>query len=176
MKQEYISTDNLPIAKFALELATAYHKGQKRRDGQDYITHPMSVATLVETQIKFNFDMWGEQVREDYYIPYILADFHDAPEDCGVTEEEIANEFVKAGFWTGKEDKQWIFFVHGLKKLNKNNYKSYKEYILALTANFYMEDAYAHQVKVADLTHNLSDLKPGSLRDKYELSLYILTR
>ena len=31
-------------------------------------------------------------------------------------------------------------------------------------------------IKIADLTHNLSDSRPGSQRDKYMLAFFILTK
>ena len=36
-------------------------------------------------------------------------------------------------------------------------------------------DRFALLVKIDDITHNMSDLTPGTLRDKYELALYYLT-
>jgi len=46
----------------------------------------------------------------------------------------------------------------------------YADYILRIRGN-----KLATKVKIADLKDNLQDLKKGSLRDKYELSLIILT-
>ena len=47
--------------------------------------------------------------------------------------------------------------------------QNYKDYILQIK-----EDEIATKVKLADLRHNLSDLKNGSMRDKYLLALHIL--
>lgn len=44
-----------------------------------------------------------------------------------------------------------------------------EHYILAVK-----DDLYAREVKIADIKHNLSDLKAGSMKQKYELALYIL--
>ena len=52
----------------ALELATEYHKGQKRWGGEEYITHPIAVAS------QFN--------DEDHKIVAIL---HDILEDTEMT-------------------------------------------------------------------------------------------
>lgn len=56
----------------ALEIATEAHKGQKRWNGDDYITHPIRVAS--------QFD------NEQFKIVSIL---HDVLEDTNVTAEEL---------------------------------------------------------------------------------------
>ena len=60
----------------ALEFATQKHDGQYRVGGLPYITHPVSVAEMLEKK------GFGEE-----YI--ISALFHDLLEDTDATEEEI---------------------------------------------------------------------------------------
>ena len=62
--------------KLALEFAKEKHKGQKRIGGDDYITHPIAVCEIVESQ---GLDE----------IHQIVALFHDLLEDTDATEEEI---------------------------------------------------------------------------------------
>lgn len=62
--------------KKALEYAAKKHKGQYRKGGKEYITHPVAVAELVR----------AEGLGEDYII---AALFHDLLEDTDATEEEI---------------------------------------------------------------------------------------
>ena len=53
--------------------------------------------------------------------------------------------------------------------LTRQKDQNYKDYILQIC-----ENEIAIKVKIADLKHNLSDLKNGSMRDKYLLAWYIL--
>lgn len=47
---------------------------------------------------------------------------------------------------------------------------SYADYIFAM-----FDEPYAIIPKICDLTHNMSDLDPGSKKDKYQLAYKILT-
>jgi len=69
----------------------------------------------------------------------------------------------------GLNTEDGLEIIDALKILNKNNYSSYLEFTLAAKENYY-----ARLVKIADIIHNLSDLTKGSMKEKYELALYIL--
>lgn len=127
----------------AKALATAAHEGQKRWNGDPYITHPERVAGKIER------DGW-----EDDMI--IVAWLHDVVEDTGVTIKQIEEQFGKAVS---------IAVAH----LTKSYSMDYATYIQKLS-----KDHYATIVKMADLQDNLSDLKPGNMRDKYSLAYMYL--
>lgn len=61
-----------------LEYATLKHKGQTRKNGEDYIVHPLAVAEILK--------------EKGYGLDYQVAGlFHDLLEDTDATCEEILN-------------------------------------------------------------------------------------
>lgn len=64
--------------KRAYEYAEEKHRGQKRKEGIPYITHPLEVSHIVKE--------WGYDER--YQIAGL---FHDLLEDTDATEKEIEN-------------------------------------------------------------------------------------
>ena len=60
----------------ALEYASLKHKGQTRKEGIPYITHPIAVSEYLK--------QWG--YNEDYMIAGL---FHDLLEDTDASEEDI---------------------------------------------------------------------------------------
>src|SRR4051812_44801555 len=65
----------LPTIDKALLIAAKAHEGQKDKDGQPYILHPLRVMNSVE----------GEEAK-------IVAVLHDVIEDSAVTEEDLRRE------------------------------------------------------------------------------------
>ena len=78
-------------------------------------------------------------------------------EDCGVVYDEINQQFGS-------------IIADAVDALTRCKDESYLELILRAKENYF-----ARHVKWADNQHNASDLKPGSLLDKYRMSQYILT-
>lgn len=93
---------NLQANRFlaAYEFAKKAHEGQKRRDGSDYITHPIAVATNL-----LNF-----HVDEDTLVAALL---HDVPEDTAYTTKDLAKNFGHTV----------AFLVEGVTKLQKVHYQ-----------------------------------------------------
>lgn len=65
------------IVDLALSIATDAHKGQTDRGGNDYINHPVFVASLVDT--------------EDEKVTALL---HDVIEDTPVTIDDLRNQGI----------------------------------------------------------------------------------
>lgn len=89
----------------------------------------------------------------------IVAWLHDILEDTPMTKEKL----LKLGFDSG--------LIKSVVIITKEKDENYLDYILSCS-----KDEIAKKVKIADLTHNLSNLKKGSLRDKYLLALYMLEK
>ena len=142
--------------EYALEFATKWHKGQKRSDGKDYITHPIAVAEIALELFKKYF---GDDYKE-YDIStwetelYTTSVSHDLVEDTDVTIEELEREF---GYSVARD-------VSSLSRVKDETYFSFIQRLVDYGS------ALALIVKLADLRHNMSDLKEGSLKDKYRFA------
>ena len=101
--------DKSDLYKKALDFATEKHTGQFRKEGIQYITHPIAVAEILATQ-GFN---------EQYQITGL---FHDLLEDTDATEEEI--------FEIGGKD-----VLEAVKLLTKKDGYIMEEYIRGIKAN-----------------------------------------
>lgn len=88
----------------------------------------------------------------------IVAVLHDAIEDTDLTLYDLIMKYGLS-----------IKLSHAIMVLTRKPGQEYLDYILEAKGNPIAKD-----VKIEDLGHNLSDLKNGSLRDKYLMALYIL--
>ena len=142
--KEYLSSDEIKSIWEAYLLSKNAHKGQKRRSGDDYITHPVSVACIAA---KFHLDASSIQA----------ALLHDVVEDTSVTINEIEEKF----------NPQVAQLVEGLSKLDKINFnnathaqaENFRKMLLAMS-----QDVRVILVKLADRLHNmqtLNHLKPS---------------
>ena len=62
--------------------AERLHRGQLRADGSPYIVHPQRVAVLVASYL-----------NSDITTPVLIALTHDLIEDCGVSEDWLAERY-----------------------------------------------------------------------------------
>lgn len=139
------------LRRKALEFATSAHAGQVRKgSGLPYITHPIAVAELA----------LSIRSRVSYPLQdriYAVALLHDTLEDCAtVTYDALIESFG-------------LSIAACVELLTKREGDSYLDSICRVKT---CEIATA--VKIADLTHNMSDLREGSLKEKYRLAKYIL--
>ena len=148
----------------AIEIATREHKLQKRWGGQPYITHPLAVMKIAAERNKSLITtLSANDLYEDLQI---VAVSHDLDEDQKYSPITLCEELSAVGL---NSLERQVRIQAALYRLNKNHYSSYLEFTLAAK-----EDFLAREVKLADITHNLIDLKKGSMKEKYELVLYIL--
>lgn len=128
----------------AIDVATKAHKGQKRKSGEPYIIHPLSVAaTLVE---------W------DMDIDTVLAGvLHDTVEDTDITLEKIESLFGK----------DVAILVDGVTKISKARagMQDLAEYLPQTKDNLSKlliaigQDVRVVIIKLADRLHNLQTLQ-----------------
>ena len=90
---------DLILIEKAIIFATNAHKGQFRKSGEEYVTHPIAVAEILAEQ---KFDTFS----------IITALLHDTIEDTSVTKEQIADIFSK----------EVANLVEGVTKLKKIDY------------------------------------------------------
>lgn len=128
----------------ALAFAIKKHKGQTRWDKKT----PYIVHPIAVSSTVREAG-WPEWVQA-------VAVLHDTLEDTDVTPGELDKLF-------GTE------ICTTVQTLSRFGNTTYHDYILSIRGN-----RAAVAVKLADLDHNLRDLKHGSLRDKYKLAQYVL--
>jgi (p)ppGpp synthase/HD superfamily hydrolase len=157
------------IANLIVNFAAQAHRGQFRRDGvTPYVEHPKRVAEI-------SMEMLGGYIKYTGYSQTLLfsiftvALFHDVEEDTKVSLKEISDFLHELGPVYFGGESGILSIIESLHFLNKNNYSDYLNFILDAKKNLM-----AKWVKIADIKHNLSDAKKGSLRDKYLLALYVL--
>ncbi|MBQ9506703.1 MAG: bifunctional (p)ppGpp synthetase/guanosine-3',5'-bis(diphosphate) 3'-pyrophosphohydrolase, partial [Clostridia bacterium] len=102
--KENFTPEEAALTEKAYYFAYNAHKGQKRKSGEDYILHPISVAKIL-----LSFGMDCQSV--------IAALLHDVVEDTPVTSDEVKRLFGPAV----------AFLVEGVTKLGKVPLQSREE-------------------------------------------------
>ncbi|MEJ5312169.1 MAG: bifunctional (p)ppGpp synthetase/guanosine-3',5'-bis(diphosphate) 3'-pyrophosphohydrolase [Anaerolineae bacterium] len=145
------------LIRRAYDFAAAAHDGQKRKSGEPYIVHPLSVAQLL---------------AEMHFDPAVIAAglLHDVLEDCDVPRPELEAQF-------GQEV---LTLVEGVTKLDKveervkedsqrsrdlQELESLRKLLLAMV----QDDVRVIFIKLADRLHNMRTL--GSLTPESQLRM-----
>ncbi|MDC0931215.1 bifunctional (p)ppGpp synthetase/guanosine-3',5'-bis(diphosphate) 3'-pyrophosphohydrolase [Methylophilaceae bacterium] len=123
----------------AFRFSEKAHSGQKRRSGEAYISHPVSVACIAA---RFHLDSQSIQA----------ALLHDVVEDTQVTESDIELKFGK----------QVSILVTGLSKLDKVEFQdaneaqaeNFRKMLLAMT-----QDVRVMLIKLSDRLHNMQTIQ-----------------
>lgn len=136
----------MTTTELAKQMAEYVHKGQTRWNGDPYITHPQRVA---------------ESLKGNNLETIALAWMHDCIEDA--SEDMLFNIKVDIISMFGKR------FYQQLLLLTHNSEDTYAEYLAKVAT-----DKRCTMVKLADLKDNLSDLRPGQRRQKYEVAVLYL--
>lgn len=143
----YLSQAEIEQVWDAYRYSDAVHKGQTRRSGEPYISHPVAVTCILA---KLHLD-----------VPTLLAALlHDVVEDSEVSKEDLSERFGK----------QVADLVDGLTKLDKIELQTavqaqaenVRKMLLAMS-----QDVRVILVKLADRLHNMQTLdvmKPAKQR------------
>ena len=153
----------MSIIQKAIFFAQNTHQGQKRKDGKEYFTHVAAVADIVTMDWFRLIPREAQDVWNQYKDHVIAAAYlHDTIEDCGVTRQQLINE----GFS--------VMTAEIVESLSRKTDETYFDFIMRIRGSGAFAVGIA-AVKLADLEHNMSDLKEGSLKDKYRFAQYILS-
>ncbi|WP_217237355.1 bifunctional (p)ppGpp synthetase/guanosine-3',5'-bis(diphosphate) 3'-pyrophosphohydrolase [Streptomyces sp. AC555_RSS877] len=150
-RAHYPDADLEPLRR-AYVLAESSHRGQMRKSGEPYITHPLAVTLIL-----------AELGAETTTLTASLL--HDTVEDTDVTLNQVREQF-------GEEVR---FLVDGVTKLEKVDYGAAAEpetfrKMLVATGN----DVRVMSIKLADRLHNMRTL--GVMRPEKQVRIAKVTR
>ncbi len=136
---EYMESDDLDTLEEAYVLAKEKHKEQKRKSGEPYIIHPLSVAKILAS------------LRMD--VETVVAGIlHDVVEDTDATKEFVAKKF-------GSDVAN---LVDGVTKITQIEVKNLTDEQAATIRKMLVamgEDIRVIVIKLADRLHNMRTLK-----------------
>lgn len=141
--------------ELAIDTATAKHHGQKRKSGEPYVTHPLSVAGILCD--------WGMDI--DTVLAGVL---HDTLEDTDITLEEIETNFGH----------DVAFLVDGVTKVSKarSGMRDLASYMPSTKDNLTKlliavgEDVRVVIIKLADRLHNMQTLQHMPIDKQHKIS------
>ncbi len=142
-RYNFSESDVKVLTKAAL-YAEQYHKGQKRKSGEDYIMHPISVGMVLMS--------WSMDVNS-----IVAGILHDLIEDTPVTYEDIVKEFGEdVGFLVNSVSKVSIFSSENRKQDVYNDEDN--KYLIQVFMNM-CSDIRVLFVKIADRYHNMKTIE-----------------
>ena len=134
----YLPQRDVALVKSAFEFSESAHRGQFRKSGEPYITHPLAVASILS---QWRLDAQG----------LAAALLHDVMEDTSVTKNELEKSFGKPV----------ADMVDGVSKLDQIEFtskeevqaESFRKMLLAMA-----RDVRVILIKLADRLHNMRTL------------------
>ena len=130
----YLPDDEVDVVERAYHFAETAHKGQFRRTGHQYITHPLAVAAILA------------DMRMDHQS-IVAAIMHDVLEDTGVSKTKLAKAF-------GKEVAEIVDGVSKLATIFNSRAEAQAENFQKM-AMATAKDLRVILVKLADRLHNM---------------------
>lgn len=135
----YLSNEDIKKIQKAYTFAFYAHEGQKRRDGSDYITHPVEVTNIL-LNLKMDLDSICASLM------------HDVLEDCNVQKNKLSKIF-------GKDVANIIDGVSKLGKLDMHNVSEINANNLQKMALAMANDVRVILVKLCDRLHNMRTIE-----------------
>ena len=134
----YLPPPDVALVERAFQFSDSAHRGQFRKSGEPYITHPLAVASILS---QWRLDAQG----------LAAALLHDVMEDTAITKSEIETSFGKLV----------ADMVDGLSKLDQIEFNSredaqaenFRKMLLAMA-----QDVRVILIKLADRLHNMRTL------------------
>lgn len=157
--KEEMSQDDYEDTVASAELA---HYGQKRRSGEDYITHPKEVSAIVDKLYP------GDDLAS--LVALLHDTLEDAPSLGTVKDIDEMKTFIRGSIGDSIEAEDVIEAVERLTHEPSGDYSSYVQGLL--------DNKLALRVKLADMLHNLSSNPSpkqitkygGAIRDLWKAS------
>ena len=145
---KYLSKKEIELVRKAYSVAKKAHSGQFRKSGEEYISHPLSVA-LILAKLKLD------------YLCIVAAILHDCIEDTNLTKDNLKESFGD----------QVAHIVEGVSKLTNLEFTSssqkqaenFQKLILAMS-----KDMRVMIIKLADRLHNMRTLDSMSDEKKIQ--------
>ena len=135
----YLSNEEIKKIQKAYSFAFYAHSGQKRKDGSDYITHPVAVTEIL-LELKMDTDS------------VCAALMHDVLEDCNVHKNNLAKMF-------GDDVAHIVDGVSKLGKIDLKNVADKNANNLQKMALAMANDARVILVKLCDRLHNMRTIE-----------------
>ncbi len=153
----YLSSEDIKKIQKAYSFAFYAHMGQKRKDGSDYITHPVAVTEIL-LELKMDCDS------------VCSALMHDVLEDCNVQKSNLAKMF-------GDDVAHIVDGVSKLGKIDLKNVADKNANNLQKMALAMANDVRVILVKLCDRLHNMRTIefvprKKQIQKSKETLDLY----
>jgi len=146
----YLPPPDVALVERAFEFSESAHRGQFRKSGEPYITHPLAVASILS---EWQLDAEG----------LAAALLHDVMEDTSVTRSELESTFGKPV----------AAIVDGLSKLDQIEFatredaqaESFRKMLLAMA-----RDVRVILIKLADRLHNMRTLDAMALAHRRRIA------
>ncbi len=151
----HFKPEEVRLLESAFKFASDAHSGQKRKSGEDYITHPTEAAIIL-----------GKIFPDAVSLAAVLL--HDVAEDTYVTIANIKDSFGE----------QVASLVDGVSKLGKVRLRNSQEpqYVESLRKMFIAtsKDVRVMMIKLADRLHNIRTLRHLSEDKQKKIALETL--